>query len=281
MRNKCARRVLVLSLIAAALAGVAPSHAATFDDKFVVVTIDAQTENKTGGFPTRQLMAQLIDRITAAKPKSIILKFFLDSEGKEPDSTMLVTSLAKTRVILQATLNKSPPTTKLLDDRFYFKAAIAPHKPAVSGDEGWIPLKRFSDKSPKVCFADVATPGQVPMIEMFNGRPVESLYACALAEAYGNGTLLLTSHRATFGKQSLALDDAAEVRIALADVSLPTTLSALRILDGAVTSDAFTGKVVILAYTGSRSPTINVRGTPVLTHQVFLAQLRELVGLLK
>lgn len=281
MHNRLTRHKLFLCLLAAMIFRVGPSEAALFDEKFAVVVIDAQTESKIGGFPSRQVLSQLIDRIAAAKPKSIVLKFFLDSEGKEPDSSLLAESIGKTRVILQATINKDPPTSKVLDERFLFKDAIAPHKPVLSGNEGWLPLKRFADKAPKVCFADAATPERVPLIEMFGARPVESLYACALAEAFGDGKTKLTAHRATFGKHSLSLDDAAEVRIGLADTSLPASISALRIIDGTVASNALAGKVVILAYTGSRSPTLNVRGTAVMTHQVFLAQLRELVAALR
>ena len=84
-----------------------------------------------------------------------------------------------------------------------------------------------------------------------------------------------------FGTHILALDDAAEVRIGLANVSLPAHISARQLLDGTVADHSLAGKVVILAYTGSRSPTLNVRGATVMTHQVFLAQLRELVGILR
>lgn len=278
MHNRRIKRHFFFCVLSAMMFSFGPCEAALFDDKFAVVVIDSQTENKIGGFPSRQVLSRLIDRIGAAKPKSIILKFFLDSEGTEPDSSLLAESIGKTRVILQATLNKEPPTSKLLDERFFFKEPIAPHKPVLSGNEGWLPLKRFADKAPKVCFADVVTPERVPIIEMFQLRPVESLYACALAETFGDGKTQLTSHRATFGKHSLPLDDAGEVRIGLADMSLPSSISALRLLDGSVASNVLAGKVVILAYTGSRSPTVNVRGTAVMTHQVFLAQLRELVA---
>ncbi len=141
--------------------------ASPFDEKFAVVLIDRQTENQIGGFPSRQIFAQLIDRIAAAKPKSIVLKFFLDIEGKEFDSALLAESIGKTRVVLQATLNKEPPTSKILEERFFFKDSIAPHKPVLASSEGWLPLKRFTVKSTKVCFADAVTPERVPLIEIF------------------------------------------------------------------------------------------------------------------
>ena len=256
-------------------------QAASFDDNFAVVIIDTQTEAKIGGFPNRAVLAQLIDRIATGKPKSIVLKFFLDNPGTEPESIMLAQSMRKTRVILQASLDKDPPTSKSLGERFFFKDRIAPLKPVLAGDEGWLPQKRFSDQSPKVCFANVVRIEQVPMLAMFQQRPVESLYACALAEAFGDGKTVLQGHRALFGKQMLALDDAGEARIGLADLALPQSLSARRLLEGDFDAGAFAGKVVILAYTGSRTPTIKVRGVAIGLHQVFLAQLRELVTLLR
>ena len=257
------------------------AHTASFDDKFAVVIVDTQTEAKLGGFPSRAVLAQLIDRIAAGKPKSIILKYFLDTPGKEPDSTVLAQSIGKTRVILQATLNKDPPTSRSLDGRFFFKDTIAPFKPLLAGDEGWLPQKRFSDQAAKVCFADVVTPERVPMFEMFQQRPVESLYACALAEAFGDSKTILENHRASFGKQTLTLDGAGEVRISLAELSLPRNVSAGRLLEGEFDTGVFAGKVVILAYTGSRTPTVIVRGAAIAVHQAFLAQLRELVSSLR
>jgi hypothetical protein len=256
-------------------------HAASFDESFAVVNIDTQTEAKIGGFPNRAVLAQLIDRIATGKPKSIVLKFFLDTPGSEPDSILLAQSMKKTRVILQASLDKDPPTSKELDERFYFKERIAPLKPVLAGEEGWLPQKRFSDQAPKVCFANVVRVEQVPMFAMFQRRPVESLYACALAEAFGDGKTVLQGHRALFGKQTLAFDDAGEARIGLADLTLPQSVSALRLLDANFDAGAFSGKVVILAYTGSRTPTVSVRGAAIGLHQVFLAQLREIVALVR
>ena len=276
------RRPYQICFLLSALALVCGQpQAASFNDKFAVVVVDTQTEAKLGGFPSRAALAQLIDRIASGKPKSIVLKYFLDTPGKEPDSTVLAQSIGKTRVILQATLNKDPPTSRSLDARFFFKDRIAPFKPLLAGDEGWLPQKRFSDQAAKVCFADVVKPEQVPMLELFQHRPVESLYACALAEAFGDGKTRLESHRASFGKRSLALDDAGEARISLADLALPISVSARRLLEGEFDTGAFTGKVVILAYTGSRTPTFNVRGTAIGVHQIFLAQLRELVASLR
>lgn len=243
----------------------------------MVALVDAQTEAEIGGFPTRAVLSKLIDTLGSAEPKSIVLKYFLDSPGKEPDSTLLAESLGKTRVILQATLNRDPPTSKLLDERFFFRGSIGKIKPALSGDEGWLPQKRFANLSPKVCFADVVQPERVPMLEVFLRQPVESLYACALAEAFGEGVFRLENDTASFGKKSLPVNSSGEVAISLADMSPPPYISARQLLKGNIDANVFFGKVVILGYTGTCSPTISVRGAPFPLHQIFLAQLRELV----
>jgi hypothetical protein len=271
-----------VSIFLSALALVfSHTDAAPFQSKFAVVVVDAQTEAKIGGFPSRAVLSQLIDRIAAGKPKSIILKYFLNTPGNEADSMRLAQSIGNTRVILQATINKEPPTSQSLDERFFFSGPLGLLKPALAGDEGWLPQKRFADHATQVCFVDVVKPEQVPMLELFHQRPVESLYACALAEAFGESKLQTDRHRITFGDQSLALNEAAEVNIRLDNLDMPANTPAFQLLDAKFDSAIFTEKVVILAYTGSRSPTLDVRGSSIPVHQLFLAQLRELVAKLR
>lgn len=271
------RRRVPIFLAVLALA-FTQAEAASFQSKFAVVVVDAQTEAKIGGFPSRAVLSQLIDRIAAGNPKSIILKYFLDTPGNEADSILLARSIGKTRVILQATINKEPPISQLLDERFFFSGPLGPLKPALSGDKGWLPQKRFADRAPNVCFVDVVNPEQVPMLELFHQRPVESLYACALAEAFGESKLQADRHRISFGDQSLALNEMAEVRIRLEDLEMPASASAFQLLEPKFDPAVFAGKVVILAYTGIRSPILDVHGISIPIHQLFLAQLRELAA---
>ena len=270
------RRVPIL--LSALVLVYSQASAASFESKFAVVVVDAQSEAKLGGFPSREVLSQLIDRIAAGKPKSIILKYFLDTPGNEADSKLLAQSIGKTRVILQATLNKDPPTSQALDERFFFQGSLGPLKPALAGDGGWLPQKLFADRAPKVCFVDVVKPERVPMFELFHQRLVESLYACALAEAFGETKLQVERNRISFGDQSLALNEAAEVSISLENLDMPVSTSAFQLLEPKFDPAIFAGKVVVLAYTGSRSPTLDVCGMSIPIHQLFLAQLRELIG---
>lgn len=178
--------------------------------------------------------------------------------------------------MLQASINAEPPTSRFLDERFGYPGSVGKLKPMVSGREGWLPIKQFSDKAAKVCFVDVVRPELVPMFVAFQGRPVPSMYSCILADALGAGEMILNDDAAQFGNYVLPLDGAGQAKIPLADLRLPPVISALDVLDGKVNRKVFENKIAVFMYTGNKSPTMNIRGTPVKLHQLFSAQLRDL-----
>jgi hypothetical protein len=248
-----------------------------FEREIAIVNFDSSTGARYGEFPLRAVLAKIVEQAANGKPRSIAIKFFFDTRGNEADSKLLEAALGSSgRILLQASINPEPPTSKSLDDRFYYKGATGRISPIVKGAEGWLPLKSFSDKAAKVCFVDVAQPDLVPMVTEFQGKPVESLYACVLGDVYGGGNMVLKGGRAIFGKRALPIDGAGQVKIPLSNTRLPNTISALDLLEGKVDKNALEGKVVIVIYTGSKSPTLPIAGTPVKLHQVFMAQLRDL-----
>ena len=251
-----------------------------FSDAVAIVNYDVASGEKLGEFPSRAMLAKLVARIGQARPRAIVIKFFLDTPGKESDSKLLVAALADKRIFLQASINAEPPTSKFLEGRFFYNEPLNDIKPAISGDEGWLPLKPFADKATKVCFVDVVKPELVPMLTSFQGKPVPSMYACILAEAIGKNKMIMKDRSVQFGDYSIATDGAGQVAIPLVDLTLPSAISAFDVHEGK-SGAALTGKVVVLIYTGNRSPTIAVRGVQVKVHQVFVAELRALFAQLK
>lgn len=263
-----------------ATGGSAPS----LSNAVAIVDYDEATERKLGEFPSRLTIARIIDAVASAKPRSIALKFYFDSAGNADHSQALEQALQHGgRVLLQATVHSEPPTSRSLDERFFFTQSASPVKPTLDGVEGWLPLARFSSKAAKVCFvniADPARPGLVPMVTLFRGRPVESLWACILADAFGDGRMTLQEGRAVFGPRQLAIDKAGQATLALREVNDSGSVSAFDLLEGKVDGKLLKDKVVVIIYTGARSPTLDVRGQPVKIHQLFVAQLREMMGAL-
>lgn len=243
----------------------------------VFVDYDDATAKVHGDFPSRAKLAEATAALHAAGAKAVILKFFLDGPGKEPDNTQLSDAIGRGRTVLQATINREPPTSRELPPRFRF-AGKAPFEPAIRGDEGWLPLARFSDKAARICFVDVRSPEQVPMLELFGGYPVPSLYACLLSEVEGS-EMGFASGTAGFGKTRYPINGQGEVGIQLNPGKAGTRISAQRIFASRDWQSAVRGQVVVLMYTGPRSPTIKVSGKQEKVHDAFASQIMALLKL--
>jgi hypothetical protein len=264
---------------AGALLAILPMAAqgSDFENEVAIVNYDLASGVKYGDLPSRAVLARIVEQISLRKPRSIAIKFFFDSKGNEADTRLLETALGSSeRILLQASINPEPPTSKALDDRFFFKGSIGSIRPTVKGAEGWLPVKSVSDRAAKVCFVDVASPELVPMVTEFQGRPVESLYACVLGDVFGGGTMVFKDGRVLFRNRALPIDGAGQVKIPLSNTRLPKAISALDLLDGNADRKLLEGKVVLLIYTGPKSPTLPIGGSAVKVHQIFVAQLRDL-----
>lgn len=280
-----AKAVLLLVLMQCAMT-VSNSHASTTStspSRFVFVNFDQASSARFGEPPNRAAVAKVLAKVNAASPKAVALKFFYDTPGVDADTNQLVAEIAKGRVLLQATINPEPPTSKLLADRFYFVGFAGSIVPDISGHEGWLPIQKVAEKAQKVCFVDSVNPERVPMLEKFQGNLVKTLHACLLEEAFDGSTMTFDASRVRFGQSKphgLKVDATGSVAIKLADTSIPATISALGIVDGKVADAALQGKVVVFIYTGTKSPMINVGPARLKVHHVFAAQLRELEALI-
>lgn len=243
----------------------------------VFVDYDDTSARLHGEFPSRAQLAELTTALHGAGAKAVVLKFFFDGPGKEPDNTQLAAAIGKGRTVLQATINREPPTSRELPARFRF-AGKPPFDPAIRGDEGWLPLPRFSEKAARVCFVDVRSPAQIPMLEVFGGQPVPSLYACTLSELLG-AELTFSAGAAAFGTRRIALNAQGEAAVTLDLRKRGTRLSASRIFAGQGWRPSVRGQVAVLMYTGPRSPTISIQGKVEKVHDVFAAQISALQNL--
>jgi CHASE2 domain-containing sensor protein len=269
---------LAINTIASMLPGVLSSaHATEAPSRFVVVNFDAAAARKFGDFPSRAAVADVLQKINAASPKAVSLKFFYDSPGVAADTDKLAAAMAQGRVLLQASINAEPPTSSHLDARFFFAGNAAGTRPAPSGKEGWLPIAKLAQKAAKVCFVDSVKPEQAPMLERFQDKPVKTMYACLLEEAYAAGELTFERGAARFGDHQLRIDDTGSALVSTAALQRKfASISAADVMDAKSPLQALQGKVVIVIYTGVKSPTIAVGGSAVKVHEVFVAQLRAL-----
>src|SRR6185436_1884430 len=98
-----------------------------------------------GSLPfNRALMAKAIDRLTAAKVKGIVIKFFYDLPSTEKSDQLLEQSICAASVALQGSLNEAEGSTNGLEARFHVGAFPLPEFPPLFvGDKALLPLQRF------------------------------------------------------------------------------------------------------------------------------------------
>lgn len=266
------RHVHIL-LIALSLALLSPSVVAgTFDDDFVVVFIDAQSEVKYGAFPfDRKWTAEAIDVLAEAKAKAVVLKFFYDRPSDTASDQRLAKSFTRLPVALQARLDDTESKPNSLPDRFTLPALKT--ETAVSGRSGWIPLPLLSKQAKAIGFVDSAST-TVPILETYQGQTVKSLVLCSIELALGKSAVIEPGQKITIGPKTWKLDtkNLSTGNLPKADDLKYVTFHQL--LDKSAPAKLFAGKVVILGYDGPKIHTLDSAIGKVKAHRMFVYALK-------
>jgi len=247
--------------------------AAAFEDDFVVVFIDAQTEAKYGAFPLdRGLIADALDELAAAKVKGVVLKFFYDQPKDAASDRRLAKSLTKLPVALQARLDDTEAKPNPLPARFTFPQLKA--ETAVSGQSGWLPLPLLADQAASIGFVDIASPANVPLLETYQGQTVKSLVVCAIELATGKPAVITPGKSLSFGEQRLILDGKNQTTAKLPETDVLKYIPFHKLLDKSAPASALAGKVVILGYDGPKIHSLETSIGKVKAHRLFVYSLK-------
>jgi hypothetical protein len=261
-------------LIGVIVSGLSQCFAATLAP-FTFVIIDAQTEALYGSLPfDRAVIATAIDKLTAAKAKGIVLKFFYDLPSTEKNDVLLEQSICNSMVALQASLNESEGTTNSLEAKFQVAGeSTEGFPPLFVGNKALVPLKRFRRCAKAIGFVDsIAT--DFPLFEGYQGKVVKSLQLVALEMA---------------SSQKAEIDDSGLVKLgpsrleAMHAIEFPVTNSLSYIPLHEVVGDTskawrrkVQGSVVILGYDGKKIDSIQTLGGPLGAHRFFITSLLSL-----
>jgi len=267
-------RSIVVGL--AMLALYAPSTWAgdSFDKLVTVVAYDDGDAKIYGNLPPRDLTAKLVEKINAAEPRAVALKFFYDVAKDAPVDEQLAKAVKDSDAILQASISEDPPVSSELDQRF--QLGPVPFHIVIEGNTGWLPTPLLQKSASSVCFVNIDRVQRVPIYERFNGKPVGTMYGCVLSAAYG-ALQVYSPDTVCFGSRAVKVDSDGEIAVALKDTTLPRTLSFRDVLSGAASAKEFAGKVVVVVYMTSTSPSIEIGGKNMPIHQAFLAEVREVM----
>jgi hypothetical protein len=246
--------------------------AAAFEDDFIVVFIDAQTEAKYGAFPLdRGLIADAIDELAAAKAKGVVLKFFYDQPKDAASDGRLAKSLTKLPVALQARLDETEAKPNPLPVRFTLPTINA--ETAVSGLSGWIPLPLLAGQAKAIGFVDFSS-ATVPMLETYQGQTVKSLILCSIELATGKPASITPGKSLSFGEQSLRLDSKNQITAKLPKTDALKYIPFHTLLDKSTPASALAGKVVIIGYDGSKIHSLETSLGKVKAHRLFVYSLK-------
>lgn len=259
-------------LILLALATPSVAWAGSFDQDFVVVFIDANTEAKFGSIPlNRALLAKGVDAIADAGARGLIMKFFFDQARDEKDDKRLADSLSRIKTVLQARIDNSESTPNPLADKFTLSGSF---KVAVTGSSGWIPLPALANNATDIGFVDFNST-LVPMIEQYKSRNVKSLVLCAVELAVSAKANISQGKEITIGSHVVKLNEKNQVVAKLKGTQLEKSLSFDAVLDGSAKHE-LSGKVVILAYDGPHIDKYETAFGPMGAHRYFVNILRSI-----
>ncbi|QRM50758.1 adenylate/guanylate cyclase domain-containing protein [Rhizobium sp. BG6] len=212
-----------------------------------IIAIDDRTAEAEGYPLSRVKLAELVDAIGKMKPKVIALDLLLVDPGPEEGDAALVAALTETPSVIAAAGIFSKSTQMVTSDAGDPLAGIP------VADKILLPLARFSDVAAvgvvNVSTDDAGTPRYVPLISRASDRvyPSFSLLAASLSvgvnPAFEPGELALGErHLPTDGGQRLPLTF-------YGPRGTIATFSAADVFDGKLSSDAVTGKVVVIGST--------------------------------
>jgi hypothetical protein len=253
---------------AAALPAPAAGRAVAF------VAIDDEAERRYGGFPVpRTLYADAIDRVRAMGGKAVALKFFFDQPSDAANDAALTRALGAMPVLLQAQLMSQAisgsPEAAL--GKMALPGAAAP-RAGIEGARGLFPLAALAEKAAAVGFVDILDRDldRIALVGSYRGRAVKSLLLEIVEAAFGAATV----------RDVLRWDAQGRVTCAIKSVRPLPVLPLTRLLDGALPAEQIAGKVVMIGYTGSKSPTLDVGGVRQPIHLIFAKQVACLVDLI-
>lgn len=257
--------LLLLSLPMAAWGG-------DFERDFAVVFITQATEAKHGRFPfDRSLLAQAVERAADAGAKGVILKFFLDQSKTAEGDRRLATALSRIPVVLQARIDDSEKGPNPLEGRFTLPGPS--FKTAVSGSSGWIPLPEFSSHASDVCFVDFDS-SPAPIVEMYQGKTVKSLLACAAELAMGHKAVIHPTENISIADRTAVLDSLNRVTIALDHGKSLPFFEFDSLLDGSIPPSALQNRVVLIGYDGPNIPQMSSPVGTLGAHRLFGLMLK-------
>lgn len=268
-------RVLLTALLL--VLGAASSFAASFEDRFAVVMIDAETEAKIGAFPLDRIhFAKALDRAAELKAKAVVFKFFFDQPRNAASDAALAKAMTNLPVVLQACFDNSEPKSNPLPAKFALPG-VQPGS-SLAGRSGWLPLPALAEKARDIGFVDFdpQASDRTPLIESYQGKAVKNLSLVCLELATGQKAVVETGKRVRFGTATIPVDERNFAPLGSFVDGKLDVIPLHAFLSGATPRSAIEGKIVIFGYEGSKIHAFETDAGPIKAHRYFILGLKSL-----
>ena len=258
---RCLTAILLLGITSGVIAG-------EFSSRFSLVLIDDKTEQHLGNFPyDRSVYAQAINACAHYEVKAVILKFFLDLPKSKTGDSELTEAMRKIPVILQARLNTPDGTMREIPKKF------ALQQPEVAagyhGKNGWIPLAEFMQTAQGIGFVDFSSVEKIPLTEEYNSIIYPSLIVYCLELATGKKAVFSSQNTVKFGNHTLTVNESNIYSGTINHWQTIPHLSLVDLMEHKTPQEDLKGKIVILGWDTSKTPTIETKHGPRRVHRLF------------
>ncbi len=268
----------LLALICGCAAVAQPHHARSTDPEplTVFVAIDDASAATLGAFPVdRGVYARAIEAAKALGAKGVALKFFFDRPGRPEADAALVEAAHGLPVLLQVqsapeTAGQGVPANLARDD---WDLAATPQPLQMEGVE--LPIAHLAAAAHGLGFIDARPDdiaGKVEIAGTVQRRAIASL-ALDVVELASGRRAVVRGNRLALGNSSLALDAQGRFACASFTGTAPRRYGIDALLSGSIPRAAIEGKVVVVGYGRSDSPTVDIGAAKVPIHEAFYRQL--------
>jgi len=267
--SRCVRIVIAAFLMVLPPHSLATAPAVTGNvGDIVFISVTDDDIRTLGPMPLdRRLYAQAIVEARNRGASAMLIKFFFDRSTPSDDAL--------------ADAMKTLPT--FLQQDFKAESTVAP-----SGDTGTVMSGILSGANPTLFAASkgvgfvTARSGsesdRIELVAYAKDKRIESLQLLG-AEALLHTQAVVTKQTLTLGKLSFALDAQGRAVCAYQDVSLARPVALHDFLAHKGATPSLAGKLVVLGYTASDSPTVQYDSAKLPVHQAFYQQLACLAGI--
>ena len=273
--------LLATTLLLASCAAPGPAPAVADEPYTVFIALDDASVASVGRFPVdREVYARAIRKARELGARGLALKFFIDQPSNPRSDRALAQAVASFPVLMQFSSTSSPSRAPRAARRLDWDLSATREPLRMTG--ALAPLPALASHAAGLGFVESRSDGLANTVEvagLLGSEPVASLQL-AIAELALGHRAVVRGNRLRIGSKDMDLDEKGRVACPVLAGPEPRMHGIGELLAGTIPRREIRGKVVVLGYARSDSPTIEVAGRALPIHAFFYRDVACLVRLL-